>query len=152
MCSAGQEIYCILWNPKVHEHVPQLITGPPSWATQIQSAPSLILSLVFPSNPSLQSINSLFFHLVLRVVLLFLSNYFWPSAVSFHFFFSKLLLIYPCSLYPQGSSPMCVFPSHTVVKVAYGQSNAIFFLYLLLNSCLCSLMQFIWNFIRPFHV
>jgi len=64
----------------------------------------------------------------LMLVLLPLSTFFQPSVVPGLLLFSGLLLVYPYSLYPDGSSPMCVFLWHLVVYVVYGQSNAIFFL------------------------
>jgi len=71
-----------------------------------------------------------------------LSNFSQPYAVPIPFFF-----VCPSSLYPEGSSPMCVFLLNFVVYAVYGQSSAIvfpvfvvqFIVYLYTESCLTEL-------------
>ena len=58
----------------------------------------------------------------LRLVLMPLSNFSQPYAVPIPFFF-----VCPSSLYPEGSSPMCVFLLNFVVSTVYGQSSATVF-------------------------
>jgi len=51
-----------------------------------------------------------------------------PSAVPVLLFFSRLFLVYPSSLYPEGFGPVRVFLPHLVVYALCGQSNAISYL------------------------
>jgi len=73
-----------------------------------------------------------------------------PSAVPVLLFFSRLLLVYSSSLYPQGFGPMRVFLLHLVVYILCGQPNAISCLYLLFSRCSCSLRR-TWSIQLQFH-
>ena len=67
-----------------------------------------------------------------------------PSAVPVLLFFSRLFLVYPSSMYPEGFGPVRVFQLQLVVYLLYGQSTAISCLYLLFNMCSFNLRS-VWS-------
>ena len=76
---------------------------------------------------------------VLRVAVCLFPAFSGLLQSPFHFFFSKLLLINPSSLFPEGSSPMCVYC--TLLFKRYTANPMPFsFFNLFLHRCLCSLL------------
>jgi len=65
----------------------------------------------------------------------------FPDVFSSHSLtLFQVVLVYPSSLYPEGSGPLRVFLMHLVVYVVDGQSNAIFFPLIIVQQVfVCSL-------------
>jgi hypothetical protein len=99
--SAGQEIPCLLWNPKVHYRVHNSPHWPLSWATCIQSTPphpiSLICVLILSSH--------------LRLGL--------PSALTLRLFNQNFVCIsslsHACYMPRQSHTPWFDFPNNILI-------------------------------------